>query len=98
MPREGTAPDAADEAVTVIEAEVLGVHLRHALSRLDAKDAALLTLTALDGLTVADAACVVNLTPGAARTRLMRARRRLQNDLGPVAAHKTWFLTEGERA
>ncbi|MBW8761020.1 MAG: sigma-70 family RNA polymerase sigma factor [Microbacterium sp.] len=98
MPREEVAPDAEQEAVSIIEAEVLGVRLREALARLDAKDAALLTLTALDGLSVADAAPLLGLSPGAARTRLMRARRRLQSDLGSHSPHLTWFLAEGERA
>lgn len=98
MPREAHAPDAEGEAVSAIETEVLGIRLREALARLDAKDASLLTLTALDGLTVAAAARVVGLTPGAARTRLMRARRRMQSDLGPNSPHVPWFLTEGETA
>lgn len=97
MPREVTR-DAEQEAVAAIETEVLGIRLREALARLAAKDAALLTLTALDGLTVADAAPLVGLTPGAARTRLMRARRRLQSDLGSDSPHLAWFHTEGERA
>lgn len=97
MPRE-VERDAEQEAVSSLETEVLGIRLREALGRLDAKDAALLTLTALDGLTVADAAPLVGLKPGAARTRLMRARRRLQSDLGPHSPHITWFLAEGEHA
>lgn len=97
LPREEHG-DAEHEAVTAIEAAVLGIRLREALSALDPKDAALLTLTALDGLTVADAARLVGLKPGAARTRLMRARRRLQSDLSANPPHATWFLTEGERA
>lgn len=98
MPREDEAPDAEQEAVSAIEAEVLGIRLREALARLDAKDAALLTLTAVDGLSVADAAPLLGLRPGAARTRLMRARRRLQTDLGTGSSHVAWFLTEGETA
>lgn len=98
MPREDAAPDAEQEAISALDAEVLGVRLKEALSRLDPKDAALLTLTALDGLSVADAAPLVGLRPGAARTRLMRVRRRLQSDLESNPPHITWFLTEGERA
>lgn len=97
LPRS-EARDAEHEAVTSMETEILGIRLREALSGLDPKDAALLTLTALDGLTVADAAPLVGLKAGAARTRLMRARRRLQQDLGPNPPHVTWFLSEGERA
>lgn len=98
MPREDEAVDAEQEAVSAIETEVLGIRLREALSKLDAKDAALLTLTAVDGLSVADAAPLLGLRPGAARTRLMRARRRLQSDLGQGTSHITWFLAEGETA
>lgn len=98
MPREDEASDAEQEAVSAIEAEVLGIRLREALAQLDAKDAALLTLTAVDGLSVADAAPLLGLRPGAARTRLMRARRRLQTDLGTGSPHVAWFLTEGETA
>lgn len=98
MPREDAAPDAEQQALSALDAEVLGVRLKEALSLLDPKDAALLTLTALDGLSVADAAPLVGLRPGAARTRLMRARRRLQSDLESNPPHITWFLTEGERA
>ncbi|MGB3730467.1 RNA polymerase sigma factor [Microbacterium sp.] len=97
MPRSD-ARDAEHEAVQAIETEVLGIRLREVLATLDPKDAALLTLTALDGLTVADAAPLVGLKAGAARTRLMRARRRLQQDLGSNPSHIPWFLSEGERA
>ncbi|WP_309128373.1 RNA polymerase sigma factor [Microbacterium sp.] len=90
--------DAEQEALAAAEADILGVRLRDALAELDPKDAALLTLTALDGLTIVDAAAVVGLKPGAARTRLMRARRRLQHQLRTDPLPVTWFLTEGERA
>lgn len=97
LPRAETR-DAEQEAVASIETSVIGIRLKEALSTLDAKDAALLTLTALDGLSVADAAPLVGLKAGAARTRLMRARRRLQHDLGSNPPHVTWFLSEGEHA
>jgi len=90
--------DAEQEAVAALETKALGVRLHEALSLLDTKDAALLTLTAVDGLTVADAAPLLGLKPGAARTRLMRARRRLQRDLTVTHPHLIPFLTEGERA
>lgn len=98
MPREERAPDAGEEAASIIESEVLGIRLREAVARIEAKDAALLTLTAVDGLSIADAAALLGLSAGAARTRLMRARRRLQRDLEADPPHVTWFLTEGERA
>jgi RNA polymerase sigma-70 factor (ECF subfamily) len=80
LPREET-PDAEADAVANVQAELLGVRLTEAIGRVSAVDAALLVLTALDGLTVADAARAVGVKPGTARMRLHRARERLQVDL-----------------
>lgn len=55
--------------------------LRVALGTLRRVDVDLLTLTAWEGLTSAQAASVVGISPDAARTRLSRARRRLRNIL-----------------
>lgn len=52
-----------------------------ALATLKEKDRALLELVAVDGLSVADAAAVLGLKPGAARVRLHRSRRALQDQL-----------------
>lgn len=49
-----------------------------ALATLKERDRALLELVAVDGLSVADAAAVLGLKPGAARVRLHRSRRALQ--------------------
>lgn len=97
LPR-AEARDAEHEAITALETKALGIRLRDALSVLDPKDAALLTLTAVDGLTVADAARLIGLKAGAARTRMMRARRRLQHDLTSATPHVIPLLAEGERA
>jgi RNA polymerase sigma factor (sigma-70 family) len=57
--------------------------VRQALDALSADDRELVTLTAWEGLTPAQAGAVLGLTPGAARTRLHRARLRLRASLTP---------------
>lgn len=55
--------------------------VRRALSRLPSSDRELVLLVAWDELTPAQAAAVLGITPGAARTRLHRARSRLNAEL-----------------
>jgi RNA polymerase sigma factor (sigma-70 family) len=55
--------------------------VRQALDALSADDRELVTLTAWEGLSPAQAGAVLGLTPGAARTRLHRARLRLRASL-----------------
>lgn len=55
--------------------------LRDALRTLSTKDAQLLALVALEGYAVNQAALCLDLSPQAARARLHRARRRLQQQL-----------------
>lgn len=55
--------------------------IRDALASLDAADQEILRLVAWDGLTPAQAAVVLGCSPGAARVRLHRARRRLADGL-----------------
>lgn len=55
--------------------------LREALRTLRPKDAQLLALVALEGYQVNQAALCLDLSPVAARARLHRARRRLQQQL-----------------
>lgn len=55
--------------------------LKDALRTLRPKDAQLLALVALEGYPVNQAALCLNLSPEAARARLHRARRRLQEQL-----------------
>jgi RNA polymerase sigma-70 factor (ECF subfamily) len=59
-----------------------------ALSGLARTDAALLVLTAVEGLTIAEAATALGLRPGAARMRLSRLRENRRLELRP--------LTEGD--
>jgi len=64
-------------------------NLAHALRSLNATDARLLSLVVFEDHTLAAAATVLNLTPGAAKTRMHRARQRLKAALSeprPVTA------------
>jgi RNA polymerase sigma-70 factor (ECF subfamily) len=76
--------EAADAAVTVASAEeqvLLGVEhgdLGTALARLSPELRAVIQATALDGLTVGEAAKLLGVPVGTAKTRLMRARARLR--------------------
>jgi RNA polymerase sigma factor (sigma-70 family) len=97
LPREQTV-DAESVAVTNLDTELLGVRLTEALGRLNSDDAALLVLTALDGLSVSAAAVAIGIKPGAARMRLHRARQRLQHDLGDDRPLTSPTIPEGERA
>lgn len=97
LPRE-EAPNAESIALANAETLVLGVRLSEALARVSRADVALLVLTALDGLSTADAATALGMKPGTARMRLSRARERLKAilaDQDPPLAQPT---TQGARA
>ena len=57
--------------------------VRQALDELSADDRELVTLTAWEGLSPSQAGVVLGLTPGAARSRLHRARLQLRAGLTP---------------
>jgi RNA polymerase sigma factor (sigma-70 family) len=94
----GETQNAETVAVANLEAEALGVRLSKALSRVTKADAALLVLTALDGLSITDAAQTLGIKPGTARMRLQRARHRLQADLAFEPRIEALSIIEGERA
>jgi RNA polymerase sigma-70 factor (ECF subfamily) len=73
--------DLADPAETA-EERIAREQLLDAVRALGEPDAALVLLTALEGFTPSEAGAAVGLSAGAARTRLHRARRRLQHRLG----------------
>lgn len=87
LPRTNTVPDTAETALS----GPLGLdgHLSTALATLRPIDQQLITLVVLEDVTLTDAATLLGLTPGAAKTRLHRARTRLRNHLGdhPSTAH-----------
>jgi len=76
IPRGEHAVDPAD----VVEKRVDGAA---ALSSLSRTDAALLVLTAVEGLTISEAAAALGLRPGAARMRLSRLREQRRLELNP---------------
>jgi RNA polymerase sigma factor (sigma-70 family) len=80
LPRESSAPDAADVA---LDEHALGVNddLRTALAALGKQDLQLFSLVVLEDCSVRDAAVVLGLTPAAAKSRLHRARHRIRADL-----------------
>ncbi|HEY0249268.1 MAG TPA: sigma-70 family RNA polymerase sigma factor [Gryllotalpicola sp.] len=71
------------EAIAGPDAEPIETHDRlvASLGQLAPVDAALLALTALEGLPIAQAAEAVGVKPATARVRLHRARQRLRIDL-----------------
>ena len=87
IPRSVQAVDPAD----LVEHRLDG---SAALSNLGRIDAALLVLTAVEGLTTSEAASALGLKPGAARMRLSRLRDGFQQELRRLELRP---LTEGER-
>ncbi len=77
--------DLADPAETAAE-RIAREQLLDAVRSLGEPDAALVLLIALEGFSPAEAGAAVGLSPGAARVRLHRARKRLQQRLGTPAA------------
>lgn len=88
LPRAEVANSAADIAVERIEEERIGEQVRQALSVLSTSDAALLALTMFEHYSPAEAAVALDISDGAARTRLHRARTRMATALeASLAGH-----------
>jgi len=77
LPRSDDARGAGDVAIEHIEEVVVVEQLRQALNSLGKSDAALIALTAFEQYSPAQAATVLGISEGAARTRLHRARARM---------------------
>lgn len=75
---QDTAAPGADRASRALADSIL--------AQLPPVDAEILRLTAWEGLTPAEIAIVLDLSDSAARTRLMRARKRAQRLLEPTVA------------
>ena len=91
LPRSSDLVDPAETA----EERIAREHLLTAVRALGEQDAALVVLTALEDLTVADAGAALGLSPGAARVRLHRARKKLRDRLGPADPLLDTPLPEG---
>lgn len=79
LPHARHTPDVLEEVLARNPLQSLEQPLAAALKSLTRTDRGLITLVALEGYTIAEAAAVLGLTPSAAKTRLHRARRRLQH-------------------
>ncbi|MCE7481049.1 RNA polymerase sigma factor [Microbacterium profundi] len=97
LPRE-ESPDAESIALSNVETMLLGVRLSDALARVNRSDVALLVLTAVDGLSISDAAAAIGIKPGTARMRLSRARERLQASLTNEQHRFSQAAAKGENA
>jgi RNA polymerase sigma factor (sigma-70 family) len=79
QPAHGAARDLGPDWDAVddrLDARAERARLRAALADLSESDRELLLVVAWEGLTYAEAAAALGISPGAARTRLHRARRR----------------------
>lgn len=75
--------DDLDRIEERIDAQANARRLYEALGRLSPAERIILELTALDGLTVADAARALGIRPASARVRLHRAREKVRVHLDP---------------
>lgn len=70
--------DATEDLVDRIDAQRAGRALLERITRLPELERSAVELVALEGMTSRDAARVLNVSPGAVRVRLLRARARLR--------------------
>ncbi|WP_217183728.1 RNA polymerase sigma factor [Streptomyces sp. AC495_CC817] len=82
LPEPEHAPDPAERVDPLAEARARAV--RRVLSEAREADRVLLGLTAIDGLTVREAATALGIGESAAKMRLSRLRRRLSSAVDPV--------------
>ncbi|MDO9591512.1 MAG: RNA polymerase sigma factor [Microcella sp.] len=79
LPAPEVEPDFSHTVDSRLDSRGATDALHAALGRLTPVDQALITLTALEGFGLADAADALGVSYGAAKTRLSRARRRLRD-------------------
>ncbi|MFJ9585248.1 RNA polymerase sigma factor [Streptomyces acidicola] len=81
---EGMVSDPWQAVDRRLDAAAVSPVLRHALAKLPAVERELMLLIAWEQLTPTEAASVVRIPPGTARSRLHRARTRLRKRLGAL--------------
>jgi len=89
LPEPQPAPDPVELAEARLDFSARAVPIAQAVRALPLIDQQLILATALEGLTLEQAAAAAGLSYGAAKTRLSRARRRLADasaDLDPLGA------------
>ena len=94
LPRADVARSAEDVALEQIEELRVVAQVREALIGLSPSDAALITLTTFEHYSPAQAAAVLGITDGAARTRLSRARTRMAEVLATLEDSETAITTK----
>jgi RNA polymerase sigma factor (sigma-70 family) len=94
LPRTPDTSDAETAYFAAHPSEQIDRRLTATLRSLPAADLRLVSLVALEGFTIAEAASILGLSSPAAKTRLYRARVRLRTNLGEIAG-TGWFGDEG---
>ncbi|ADI09700.1 putative sigma factor [Streptomyces bingchenggensis BCW-1] len=94
---EGIAGDPWHAVDQRLDAAAVAPVLRHALTKLPAVERELMLLIAWEQLTPTEAASVIGVPPGTARSRLHRARTRLRERLGAFVSSAQMSKT-GESA
>jgi RNA polymerase sigma factor (sigma-70 family) len=89
LPRAESEPDIADEAIRDVDAEQAAQRLTTAMSKLRKSEQDVIALCDLGELSYAEAAGVLKIPVGTVRSRLSRARQRLQKLLSASAAHES---------
>ena len=92
LPRSEPSTGAGEMAEERLEASSENRQVREALRSLSASDAALLSMTAFEGLSASEVASALGISEGATRTRLHRARARVASVLASAASE---ILTTG---
>ena len=78
LPRSTDALDRAPQAMADIDDRDFESPLMLELKSIGEKDAALIVLVSIEGYKITDAALLLGLSPGAARTRLHRSKNKLR--------------------
>jgi RNA polymerase sigma-70 factor (ECF subfamily) len=85
LPHQVTVRDASQDAEDRITTHEYRAELLAAINRLHPIDARLIELTSTGEATIAQASTLLGLSPGAARVRLHRARKKIRSDLARTA-------------
>ena len=78
LPRTTDALDHAQQAMADIDDRDFESSVMLELKSIGEKDAALIVLVSIEGYKITDAALLLGLSPGAARTRLHRSKNKLR--------------------
>jgi RNA polymerase sigma factor (sigma-70 family) len=105
LPRTEASPGALESDFVFSPQETLDQDLASALATLSADDLHLVSLVVFEDYSLAAAAAMLNLTPGAAKTRMHRARQRMKAAMtgttiadAPAPRSNATPVLEGERS